>query len=85
MFQSNHIQGLAHIIKCLVKAKTGREKIMASGPLLPTVRSETVRGETEGNMSNSSGERCWVYTDSQCLSKSLMITWQTYMCVWMDV
>lgn len=53
-FQSNHIQGLTHIIKCRVKAKTGREKIKACGPLLPTVRSETVCGEAGGNTSNSS-------------------------------
>lgn len=53
-------------------------------PMLPTVRGWSLCGETEGNMSYSTHcepthqERCWVFTNAQCLSKSPMITWQSY-------
>lgn len=57
---------------------------LSESPMLPTVRSWILSGETEGNMSYSMyhepthQESGWVFTDAQCLSKSPMITWQSY-------
>lgn len=65
--------------------KMSRQRtLLGESHMLPTVRSWILSGETEGNMSYSIShgpthqESAWVFTDAQCLSKTPMITWQSY-------